>query len=97
MYDEEGAPASDLEGATATAFLRRVSTPPDESELPMVAVDLDAEAATATLTLSADQTQALSPPAGEPFGLVEIVVKVVTDDALVHFHGPGQLQVWGRF
>ena len=99
LYDEEGAPASDLAGAVATAMIRRIVTAPADAELPMVAVDLDADEASARVALSGTQTLALAlaPAPGESVNRIEVVVKVVKVDGEIHFHGPGQLQVWGRF
>ena len=95
LYDEEGAPACDLEGATATAMIRRVTAPPADAEAPMVAVDLDADEASATVRLTAAQTRALEPAPGESYGKIEITVKVMTADDLIHFFGPARLELWG--
>ena len=97
LYDEEGAPASDLEGAVATAMIRRIVTPPDAAELPMVAVVLDAGEASARVALSGTQTLALAPAPGESVNRIEVVVKIEAVDDLVHFHGPAQVELWGAF
>ena len=57
----DGLPDAGLAGATATARIRRVSTPPDEAELPSLPLTLDAATASATLALSGAQTLALAP------------------------------------
>ena len=93
----DGAPARGLAGASGTASIRRTATAPPDAELPVLPVTLAAATATGTLTLSGTQTQALAPPAGESVNRIEITVKIVTTDGEIHFHGPGQLQVWGRF
>lgn len=93
----DGAPARGLAGASGTASIRRTTTPPPAAELPVLPVTLAAATATGTLTLSADQTQALSPPAGESVNRIEITVKIVTTDGEIHFHGPGARELWGKF
>ena len=97
LYDEEGAPASDLAGAVATAMIRRIVTAPADAELPMVAVDLDADEASARVALSGTQTLALAPAPGESVNRIEVVVKIEAVDDLVHFHGPAQVELWGAF
>ena len=95
LVDEDGAPASDLEGAVATGRIRRILTPPLDAELTALPVALDADEATATLTLSPARTRAIEPPAGEAYNLVEITIKIATPAGGVHFHGPARRELWG--
>ena len=65
LYDG-AALACDLEGATATAMIRRIVTAPADAELPTLPVSLDADEASARVALSGTQTLALAPaPGGE--------------------------------
>ena len=89
-----GALVTDLAGASGTARIRRSTTPSDDAELTALPVELDAESATASLALNSDQTLALAPLAGASVGAIAIVIKVITHDGLIHFHGPADVELW---
>ena len=91
---DAGELVTDLTGAAGTADIRRSTTPPLDAELSGLPVVLDAAPATATLALTAAQTTALAPLAGARVGEISITVKVVTLAGLIHFHGPGERELW---
>lgn len=88
---------TDLEGASATADIRRSTPPPLDAELSGLPVVLDVEGASAVVSLTGLQTALLAPPSGESVNRIEVVVKIETVDDLVHFHGPAQVELWGAF
>ena len=93
LYDD-GAPALDLAGATATATLRRSGTPRDAAELVAHAVELDAACGRATLALGAADTLALAPLAGASAGRFVGTVRVVVSASVVHVFGPFEREIW---